>query len=119
MTKRREFIKKSVIGSAGIAMGGIGFSSKSYGSIVGANERINIAVVGIRNQGSVHIDTWCSLKKNQNVVLKTICDTDEQFFDSRSKIIQERTGVNPLTEWDILKVLDDKEIDAVSIVVPN
>ncbi len=119
MTKRRDFIKKSVIGSAGMAIGGIGFSSKSYGSIAGSNERINIAVVGIRNQGSVHIDTWCGLSKNQNVAIKTICDADEQFFDSRSKTIQERTGVKPLTEWDIKKVLDDKEIDAVSIVVPN
>jgi len=119
MTKRREFIKKSVLGSAGIAVGGMGFTSKSYASIVGANERINVAVIGVRNQGSVHIDTWCSLKENQNVVLKTICDTDEQFFDSRSKIVQERTGLKPLTEWDIRKVLDDKDIDVVSIVVPN
>jgi predicted dehydrogenase len=119
MTKRREFIKKSVLGSAGIAIGGMGFTSKSYASIVGANERINIAVVGIRNQGSVHIDTWCGLKENQNIAIKTLCDTDEQFFDSRSKTVQEKTGVKPLTEWDIRRVLDDKEINAVSIVVPN
>ena len=119
MTKRREFIKKSVLGSAGIAVGGMGLASKSYASIVGANERINVAVIGIRNQGSVHIKTWCGIRENQNVVLKTICDTDEQFFDSRSKIVEEKTGVKPLTEWDIRKVLDDKEIDAVSIVVPN
>ena len=66
-TKRREFIKKSVLGSAGIAIGGMGFTSKSYASVVGANERINLAVVGIRNQGSVHIETWCSLKDKQNV----------------------------------------------------
>jgi len=119
MTKRRDFIKKSVFGSAGIAIGGIGFTSKSYNSIIGSNERITVAVIGIRNQGSVHIDTWCSLKAKQNVVLKTICDTDEQYFDTRSKIVQEKTGVKPITEWDIRKVLDDKEIDAVSIVVPN
>ena len=65
MTKRREFIKKSALGSAGIAIGGMGFASKSYASIIGANERINVAVIGIRNQGSVHINTWCSLKDKQ------------------------------------------------------
>lgn len=119
MTKRREFVKKSVLASAGIAIGGIGLNPKSYSSIVGANERINVGVIGIRNQGSVHINTWCGLKDKQNVVIKTICDTDEQFFDSRSKIVYEKTGIKPLTEWDIHKVLDDKEIDAVSIVVPN
>jgi predicted dehydrogenase len=119
MTKRREFIKKSVLGSAGIAIGGMGFTSKSYGSIAGANERINVAVIGIRNQGSVHISTWCSLKDSKNVVIKTLCDADEQFFVSRSKMVSDKTGLTPLTEWDIHKVLDDKEIDAVSIVVPN
>jgi predicted dehydrogenase len=119
MTKRRDFIKKSVLGSAGVAIGGMGFTSKSYASIVGANERIKVGIIGIRNQGSVHIDTWCSLKEKQNVVIKTLCDTDEQFFDSRSKIVYDKTGLKPLTEWDIHKVLDDREIDAVSIVVPN
>jgi predicted dehydrogenase len=119
MTKRREFIRKSVLGSAGIAIGGMGLKPKSYSSVIGANDRINVGVIGIRNQGSVHINTWCGLKDKQNVVVKTLCDADEQFFDSRSKIVYEKTGLKPLTEWDIHKVLDDKEIDAVSIVVPN
>ena len=119
MTKRRDFIKKSVLGTAGIAKGGMGFNSESYASIIGANERINIAVIGIRNQGSFHIDNWCALKESHNVLLKTLCDTDELLFDSRSKMVIEKTGVKPLTEWDVHKVLDDKEIDAVSIATPN
>ena len=119
MTKRREFIKKSALGSAGIAIGGMGFSSKMYASILGANERINVAVIGIRNQGSVHIDRWCSLKDSHNVVIKTICDTDEQLFESRSKTVVDKTGVQPKTEWDMRKVFDDKDINAVSIVTPN
>lgn len=119
MTKRREFIKKGVMGTAGIAIGGMGLSSKSYASIIGANDRINLAVIGIRNQGSVHINTWCSLKESHNVNIKTLCDADERLFESRSLMVKEKNGVNPLTEWDIHKVLDDKEIDAVSIVVPN
>jgi hypothetical protein len=119
MTKRREFIKKSVLGTAGIAIGGIGFSSKSYDLIIGANERINIAVIGIRNQGSFHIENWCALKESHNVQLKTLCDTDELLFDSRSKMVVEKTGVKPLTEWDLHKVIDDNEIDTVSIATPN
>ncbi len=88
MTKRREFIKKSVLGSAGIAIGGMGLKLQNLtASIIGANDRINVAVIGIRNQGSVHINTWCGLKDKQNVVVKTLCDADEQFFDSRSKIV--------------------------------
>jgi predicted dehydrogenase len=119
MTKRREFIKKSALGSAALAIGGMGFSSKMYNSIIGANERINIAVIGIRNQGTFHVTSWCSIKDSHNVQIKTICDTDELLFAPASKIIAEKTGVKPLTEWDMHKVLDDKEIDAVSIVIPN
>ena len=80
MTQRRDFIKKSLIGSAGMAIGGMGFSAKSYGSIIGANERINVAIVGIRSRGISHINAWCDLKTSHNVHLKTLCDTDEQFF---------------------------------------
>ena len=39
---RREFIKASVIGAAGITVGGAGFSAKSYASIAGANDRIHV-----------------------------------------------------------------------------
>jgi len=119
MTQRREFIKKSVLGTAGLAMAGMGMSAKSYASIIGANERINMAVIGIRGQGSNHINQWCALKDNRNVRLKTLCDVDEQYFEPKSKIVIEKTGVTPLTEWDMRKVFDDQEIDAVSFAVPN
>jgi predicted dehydrogenase len=119
MTKRREFIRTSVMGSAGIAIGGLGFSAKSYGSIAGSNERITVAVIGIRNQGSFHIENWCNIKESHNVKLKTLCDTDEQLFASRSKMVIGKTGEKPGVEWDMHKVLDDKDIDAVSIVTPN
>ena len=65
MTKRREFIKTGILGTAGITIGGIGFSPRSYASIIGSNERINVAVVGIRGQGGTHIDSWCSLDHEQ------------------------------------------------------
>jgi predicted dehydrogenase len=119
MTKRREFIKTGIIGTAGIAIGGMGFSSKSYASIVGSNERINVAVTGIRGQGGTHINSWCALSENRNVRLKTLCDVDEQYYDAKSKIVFDKTGVKPVTEWDLRKVLDDKEIDAVSFAIPN
>lgn len=119
MTKRREFIKQGLAGTAGIAIGGIGFSAKSYGSIIGANDKITLAVVGIRGQGNGHINTWCSLKSNRNVFLKTLCDVDEELFAERANKVEKEMGVRPVTEWDMRKVFDDKEIDAVSFATPN
>ncbi|MEO5601606.1 MAG: Gfo/Idh/MocA family oxidoreductase [Cyclobacteriaceae bacterium] len=116
MTKRRGFIKKSLLGAAGVAMG---FNAKSYSSIMGANDRINMAVIGIRNQGSEHIASFCKLKDSHNVAVKTLCDVDEELFDSRSRMVVEKTGIKPATEWEMEKVFADKDIDAVSIVTPN
>ncbi len=119
MTKRRQFIKQTILGTAGITIGGMGLSSGAYASIIGSNDRINLAVIGIRGQGGTHIDSWCSLKDNRNVRLKTICDVDEQYYEGKSKIIFDKTGIKPVTEWDMRKVFDDKEIHAVSFAVPN
>ncbi len=116
---RRDFLKKTTMAGAGIAIGGLGFSAKSYGNIIGANDRITMAVLGIRGQGKTHIDKWCALKTSRNVRLKTLCDTDEQYFEAGSKTVFEKTGEKPVTEWDMRKVFDDKEIDAVSMATPN
>src|SRR5687768_13939701 len=119
MTKRRDFIKTSVAGAAGLAIGGIGSNARSYAAIVGANDRINLAVIGIRNQGTVHINSYCNLKNSKNVIVKTLCDTDERLFPPAVAIVNKKTGDQPLTQWDLKRVLDDKEIQAVSIVTPN
>src|SRR5690606_18862903 len=119
MTERREFIKKSLLGGAGIAVAGMSLSAKSCASVLGANERINIAVIGIRGQGGNHINQWCNLKDNRNVRLKTLCDVDESLFAEKSKTVVEKSGTAPITEWDMQKVFDDPEIDAVSIATPN
>lgn len=119
MTKRREFIKTGIIGTAGITIGGLGLNSKSYASILGANDRINVAVVGIRGQGGGHINNWCALKENRNVRLKTICDVDEQYYPEKAKVVLDKTGEKVVTEWDMRKVFEDKDIDAVSFAVPN
>lgn len=50
MTKRRDFIKKGLIGSAGIAIGGMGISDETYALITNANERINLHAASDRKK---------------------------------------------------------------------
>ena len=119
MTNRRDFIRKGALGTGLITIGGIGFSAKSYASIIGANERINLAVIGIHNQGTAHINSYCSMKKDKNVWLTTLCDTDEQLFADRAKTVQEKTGIKPVTTWDMREVFDNKDIHAVSMAIPD
>jgi predicted dehydrogenase len=119
MTKRRGFIKQSLMGSAGLVIGGMGFKPRSYASIIGSNDRLNVAVVGIHTQGTVHINNWCRLKDNRNIKVKSLCDVDELFWGPASKIVADKTGFTPLQEWDMRRIFDDKEIDVVSFAVPN
>jgi hypothetical protein len=119
MTKRRDFIKQSMLGTAGIAIGGVGFSAKSYAAVIGSNERLNIAVIGIRSRGVEHIQSWCAINKTHNVNLITLCDADESFFAERAKTVNEKTGVNPSMEWDMRKVFESRDIHAVSFATPN
>jgi predicted dehydrogenase len=119
MTNRRAFLKSGMIGTTGLAIGGMGFSAKSYAAIAGANDRIRVAVLGIRNQGTVHLRNWCALKTSHNVQVKTVCDPDEQLFNPALKLVSEQAGDTPGTAPDLRTVLDDKEIDAVSVVTPN
>jgi len=119
MTRRREFIKKSILGTAGIAIGGMGFSSKSYSSIIGSNERIIVAIAGLRGRGEEHVNAWCSLKNSGNVTVKTLCDVDEQFLAPRADTVEKMTGVKPLKEWDMRRIFDDKDINVLSFATPN
>ncbi len=116
---RRHFIKQGLIGTAGLTIGTMGMSAKSYAAIQGANDRIGVAVIGLRNQGTVHLNSWCALKDSHNVEVRTLCDTDERLFAPALRLVQEKSGATPTTVWDLHRVLEDEAIDAVSIVTPN
>ncbi len=120
MTKRREFIKKSMMGTAGIVVGGMGFTSKSYAQIKRANNRINVAIIGLGGQGGgVHTRSYSSLKDSHNVYVTSLCDADEARLAENVKKIKDATGVTPATTWDMRKIFADPNIHAVSIATAN
>ncbi len=91
------------------------------------NERINVAVVGISGsrksvrgmisgRGQVHINKYAEIP---NVRIKTICDVDERLFPNVVATIEKKFGTAPQTEVDFRKILDDKDIDAVSLATPD
>ena len=53
MTTRRDFIKKTVAGTAALSLGSIlpGFGSSRNQDILGANEKIRIGVIGVNSRG--------------------------------------------------------------------
>lgn len=47
MVTRREFLDALAVGAAAMA---VGTTAKSYGQILGSNERINFGVIGLTSQ---------------------------------------------------------------------
>ena len=50
MSSRRAFIKQSTKAAAGVYFGSLAFSAKSYGRILGANDRVQIGIVGFSDR---------------------------------------------------------------------
>lgn len=119
MGNRRNFIKKTALGTTGVTLGATAFSAKSYGNILGANDRVTLASVGIRGRGKGLLNSFTKMY-DEGVTVKTICDVDSQFFAERVALAaKNQKGKKPGTESDMRNVFDDKDIDAVIIAAPN
>lgn len=118
MTQRRDFIKKSILGTAGITIGGMGFTAKSYASIPGANDRMRIAICGVNGRGKSHIGGFGGI---DNVEIAWLVDPDSNVLDERVKQLREKGGLSSNVKGaaDVRTVLDLKDIDAITCATPN
>jgi predicted dehydrogenase len=115
MTPRREFLKTTALGAAAL---GLGTTARGWSRVPGANERVAVAVIGIRGQGDALKRGFARLP---GVEVKTLCDVDENLFASRSRDpeLADVPGFRPRYERDLRRVCDDKDVDAVVIATPN
>lgn len=109
---RREFIKKTSLATAGIATGIGCTSAKSYSRIIGANDTVNIAVVGLNGRGGGLLRTLISLDQVNAVAL---CDADTQVLDKRGAETKEKINKTPKLVKDFRRLIEDNKIDAVFI----
>jgi len=109
---RRDFISRGAKTAAGVAAASTVVHSFIPGKVLGANDRINIAVLGIHGRGKSHYREWTKIP---GVHVKTLCDPDERLFPDRVAEVEKLQGKKPGTEVDLRRVFDDKDIDAVSI----
>ncbi len=104
---RRDFLKTAALGAAALSI-----DARSWSQVAGANNDIRVAQIGFRSQGSGHIST---LSKMKGVRLVALCDVDKNVLDKKAQEL----GGGIQTYTDIRKLLENKDIDAVSIAVPN
>ena len=122
-TSRRTFMVQGARVTAGIAAGSMITSKASAlpapsagAGIQGANDRVNLAVVGIRSRGSGLMNGFANLP---GVHIKTLVDIDENLFAPTIAKLEGIQDTPPGTEYDLRHMLEDPGIDAVLIATPN
>lgn len=111
VVKRRSFIANGIKTTAGLVAAGA-TGKKSYAK----NDEITLAVVGIHGMGKGHFKIFSGIP---GVRVKTICDVDERLYPGAEKFAAD-IGVGKVHfEPDLRRVLDDRDIDAITIATPE
>ncbi len=117
MPNRRSFIKTSAAAAVGLGVSSsLSASFLSPSRVLGANDRINVALIGARNMGWYDLE---DILKQPNVGCHTLCDVDGNVLDDKLKQFTMNAGPTPNITMDYRVVLDDKDIDAVIIGTPD
>lgn len=116
--ERREFIKKAALGAAAVSFGGVlpGFSAKSYGSIMGANDRINVAVMGVNSRG---LAVSGNFARQENCEVIYVCDVDSRAADKCIGALEKIQKKRPKASPDFRKALEEKDVDALIVTAPD
>lgn len=75
MSKRRDFIRQTAQAASATALASMGFTARSYGNILGANDRVRVGVVGFsdRHRNS-HIPSFMQHYKEMNFDIVAVSD---------------------------------------------
>ncbi|WP_019540185.1 Gfo/Idh/MocA family protein [Proteiniphilum acetatigenes] len=120
MTTRRQFIKNVAIGTSAISLGGVlpGFSASSYRNIMGSNDRIRIAGVGVNARGNALARGFAN-EKERGCIVTDICDVDTRSIEKCIATVEKTAGNKPRAHEDIRKMLESDNFDAVFIATPD
>ncbi len=105
-TNRRRFIQSAGVASFGVFL--TGHRAFSQAGKTTANDKLNVAVVGVANQGQFNLNNVAS----QNIV--ALCDVDDKLLTAAAAKFPSAKTYN-----DYRKVLDQDGIDAVVIATPD
>ena len=112
--KRRDFISAAMNGVAGLSLG---TSVLPEASIIGANEKIILALIGSGERGLNTIISTC--KVAPGVEIKTVCDVKTKRLEMATGTIEKELGYRPKSTKFMKEIFDDRDIDAVWISTPE
>jgi predicted dehydrogenase len=113
MITRRELVQGAAVGGAAMAVS----SAKSYARIMGANDRLNFAVIGLNSRAYAHLS---ALKTNKaNARISHVVDVESNILAKFAAATEKEMGEKPVSERDFRKVLAMKDVDAITIATPD
>jgi predicted dehydrogenase len=84
--------------------------------MMGANEKVNVAVIGVGGRGSAHVREYLNIPSAR---IAALCDVNTAATERNEQVVLKGQGDKPKIYQDLRKLYEDKEIDAVSIATPN
>jgi predicted dehydrogenase len=114
---RRDFIRKAATAAAAVASTNL-FKTPVYGQatapstgrVIGANDRIAVAFVGVGTQGlGAHVQMCKKFAQENNIALAAVCDVAKTRVEEAKKVI----GGDCVGFDDYRKLLEKKDLDAV------
>ena len=115
---RRTFIKKASSGAFALSLGGMlpAFSAKSYQNILGANEKIRVACMGVNSRG---LAVGKNFAHQKNCEVLHVCDVDSRAADICIDAIGKIQSNKPQATPDFRNALEDKDLDALIVTAPD
>ena len=114
MISRREFLSTAATATTAAALAP---TARSYARVLGANDRLNFAVIGLNSRAYAHLS---ALKANsKDAYITHVCDVDSVILQKFADRTQKDLGYAPATEKDFRKVLALKDVDAITIATPD
>jgi len=112
---RREFLSNASTSAAGVAVASL-LSAHRNAKAAPANDRVTVAVAGVRGRGGGLLHTFAGLPE---VDVKYVCDVDRSVLDRRAAEVASNTGRAPEKIKDFRRALDDPSIDALVLGTPD
>jgi len=118
MSMNVRFVEQKSADVAAAAVGGVlsGFSAKSYARIIGANERIVVAVMGVNNRGRALAVNFALQDKCH---ISHIIDVDSRAVKKCMAAVMKVQSESPHGETDFRRLLDDSSVDALVMATPD
>ena len=93
-----------------------GMLAQSAFPVLGANDRINLAVVGIGGRGRDHINEFA---RQAQCRIAAVCDIDQAGRERGVAQVEKLLGYKPKQYADMRQLFEDKDVDAVTFATPN